>query len=98
MKFFTLIRKTPNADFIGAAKFFVPFSVVLCGVVLYFIATKGFNYGIDFTGGTVVQLKFHKDTPAEDVRKALDAVGEEGASVVSLGEGNTEYLITVRAA
>lgn len=96
MKFFELVPTGTNLDFIGKFKYFITFSIFSAIVVLSGIFTKGFNYGIDFTGGTVMQVKFSQPETAEQVRKTLGEVGESDASVVSLGTENLEYLITTR--
>lgn len=68
----------------------VSFLAVVLSFVLF--ATKGFNYGVDFAGGTEVQVKFEKPVPVEDIRKFVGTIGYENASVQSLGEDN-EFLI-----
>lgn len=98
MKFFEFIPSGTNIDFIGKFKYFLAFSIIAGIAIIVGIFTKGLNYGIDFTGGTVMQIKFKEPRPTEDVRKLMDAVQEKDASVVSLGEGHLEYLITTRTA
>lgn len=56
------------------------------------IATKGFNYALDFTGGTLIEARFERKVDVEDVRSKLEANGFEGAQVQSFG-GNTDLLI-----
>ena len=48
---------------------------------------KGFNYALDFTGGTVAELRFDKPVQAEDVRQRLAKAGFESAVVQTLGTG-----------
>lgn len=64
-------------------------AVILSLVV---IAVKGFNYGIDFAGGTEVQVQFSQSVEAGQVRGFTDSMGFSNASVQSLGSDN-EYLI-----
>ena len=83
-----LLPKT-NIDFLKYRKvYFVLFALLLIGGVICF-ATKGFNLGIDFTGGTLVQVKFDKPVEMSVLRDALDNTGEvylqtnaEGAQAV----------------
>jgi preprotein translocase subunit SecF len=96
MKFFQIIPTVTNFNFIDKFKYFIIFSIISAIGVLALIFTKGFNYGIDFTGGTVIQLEFTAQKSAEEVRKIFDELGEHDASVVQLGTTNTEYLITTR--
>lgn len=64
--------------------------VVLIGVVSLF--TKGLNLGLDFTGGTSVELVFEKQAEAEEVRTALQEAGFKDVVVQYLGRTN-EILI-----
>ena len=98
MTFLQLIPPGTNIDFIGKFKYFIIFSVVSGILVVAGIFTKGFNYGIDFTGGTVIQIKWKKSHSQEQVRHLVEGLGEKDASVVSLGDKGLEYLITVRTA
>jgi preprotein translocase subunit SecF len=52
------------------------------------MAINGFNYALDFTGGTVAELHFTKVVPAETVRQRLQAAGFESPVVQTLGSGN----------
>ncbi len=69
-----LLPKT-NIDFLKFRKaYYALFAfVLLAGVVCFF--TKGFNMGIDFTGGTMVQVKFNAPVEMADIREALSATG-----------------------
>lgn len=96
MKFFQLIPPDTNFDFIGKFKYFLAFSFITLIAVVVGVSTKGLNYGIDFTGGTVMQVKFKSVHTTESVRKIFDDLGEGDASVVALGQENLEFLITVR--
>lgn len=95
-KFFQLIPSNTNFDFIGKFPYFVVFTsaTIIFSIVLMF--TRGFNFGIDFTGGTVVQVKFTTPTSAEAVRELVEKAGAPDASVVAMGAENQEYLITAR--
>lgn len=98
LKFFHLIPDGTHIDFIAKFKLFVIISVVTCGAVFFGLFTKGLNFGIDFTGGSVVQVRFNQPKTPEEVRKLVAEIGEEGASVVEVGEGHMEYMITSRTA
>ena len=52
------------------------------------IATKGFNYALDFTGGTVVEVRFDKPADIDGVREHLETAGYAGAQVQSFGSGS----------
>ena len=96
MKFFNLIPNQTNIDFIGKFKYFFVFSLLALGFVIWGTSTRGLNYGVDFTGGAVIQAKFTPAKTAEEVRSLITELGEDEASVVALGTDNTDYLITAR--
>jgi preprotein translocase subunit SecF len=70
----------------------VSFLLALAGFISAFV--PGPNYGIDFKGGTEVQLQFAENTDAATVRSALAEVGYD-ADVVSVAERPGQYLIRV---
>ncbi|HKP74372.1 MAG TPA: protein translocase subunit SecF [Longimicrobiaceae bacterium] len=50
------------------------------------------NYGVDFTGGTIVQVRFHQPTSAEQIRAATSAAGHGDWEITRFGTGN-EYVV-----
>ena len=64
---------------------------------LLLAAIAGFNYSIEFTGGTLVQLRFDQPQQPGDIRAALGAVGIEGAEIQSFGSAS-EYAIRAQEA
>jgi preprotein translocase subunit SecF len=87
-----LIPPHTNYDFLGKKKFFITFSLVMIALSVVSFAVRGLRYGVDFAGGTVVQIRFDKTVSAEDVRRAL--IGQLGGepTVQSFGGAN-EYII-----
>jgi preprotein translocase subunit SecF len=61
---------------------------LLCLAAVFFLATKGFNYALDFTGGTVVEVEFEKPVDIEGVRTRLTEAGYENPVVQTFGSGN----------
>ncbi len=57
---------------------------------------KGVEYGIDFAGGTEVQLQFNKNVQVDMIRSALDKGGFRGAEVKHYGADESGVLIRVR--
>ncbi|HYM19614.1 MAG TPA: protein translocase subunit SecF [Candidatus Kapabacteria bacterium] len=88
-------RKT-SIDFIGKRRiwYFVSLAITLAGIV--WALFKGVEYGIDFAGGTEIQLKFEKTVRIDDIRSALDAGGFRGAEVKYYGTDESGVLIRVR--
>jgi len=75
-----IVKFMRNAKKVGMLSVFM----VVASLVLLF--TKGLNYGIDFAGGTVIQVKYEGDAPIEKVRNLLHANKDySGASVTFFG-------------
>jgi preprotein translocase subunit SecF len=87
-----LIRPNTNYDFLGKKKYFVAVSLVAVTLSLLSFVVRGFRYGVDFAGGTVVQVRFQKPVGPEAIRKALAEV-VPGSPVVQAFGGQNEYLI-----
>lgn len=78
------------------AKRFGILSMVLIVLSLGLVFTKGFNFGIDFAGGTLVQIKYEGEAPIDAVRELIDAEASyKGASVTYFGSQN-ELLIRTK--
>ncbi|MGE4343437.1 MAG: protein translocase subunit SecF [Geoalkalibacter sp.] len=89
-----LIKPDVNIDFIGKRKIalFVSLAMLLVGLASL-IVKGGPDYGIDFAGGMIVQVKFDQDTNAAEIKKALAATGLDGLSVQTFGDEDNEFLI-----
>lgn len=90
-----LIKKT-NIDFIAKRHIFFAISAVLIGAGIVSMAMKGLNLGLDFTGGTLLQLRFEKPVATADVRAALNKGGLE-TTIQSFSDRNA-YQIKVKGA
>jgi preprotein translocase subunit SecF len=93
-----ILGKT-NFDFMGKRKYAFLFSgiMVLTGVLaLIQIGRGSANLGIDFAGGTAVQLKFDQPVRIDEARKALEANGLGNAELQEFGQDN-KLLIRVKA-
>ena len=92
-----LIKPDINVNFVGYIKGALIFSLVVIGISLISLTIKGGpRYGIDFEGGTLVQVKFFEKVDISEVRIALDDLTFEGLSVQEFGEKEAnEYLITM---
>ncbi len=70
-------------------------SVVVLVLALGLIIGKGFNYGIDFAGGTLIQVQYEDKAPIKDVRKALEVdKAYEGATVTFFGSEDEVVIKT----
>jgi preprotein translocase subunit SecF len=84
-------------DFVKLAPLMGGFSLLATIISLLVIFGKGFNYGIDFAGGTEVQVKFSQKVDASDLRKYTESIGLKNTSVQSIGDQN-EFLIRMESA
>jgi len=93
-----LIRPDSKIDFVGKIKWALLFSLVLIGTsFISLIIDGGPQYGIDFEGGTLVQIKFLTNVSISEVRGSLDNLAIEGLRVQEFGEKEAnEYLITMK--
>ncbi len=82
---FQLLKLGRKIPFMKLAMPATIFSCILIVLSVFTIATKGFNWGLDFTGGTIAELKFSKPADLDAVRSALTKQGLEGAVVQYYG-------------
>jgi len=90
-----LIPSNLHIDFIGKRKFALIISAVMILVSLGALATKGLNFGIDFTGGTLVEVKFDKAPAIVDVRESISPKGFGNAVIQEFGSPE-EIMIRVQ--
>jgi len=86
--------RKPQIKFLEPAKFFTPLSVMLAFASLIVIAMLGFSYGIDFSGGNEIQVRFQQKVTAAQIREALKSAGIENPSVQKFGM-EKEFLIRI---
>ncbi len=87
------IIKSTNIDFIGKRKYGFIFSAVGILLSLILIFVKGPNFGIDFTGGALLQIRFSEPITTGELRNTLSKVGKEQALIQALGDEGIEYII-----
>jgi len=93
-----IIRPDINIDFVGKRKMAMIFSWVLILIGMGTLVVRGPNYGIDFAGGTLVQVKFDKATNAGDIKDALKGVDLGSVIVQQFGDQtNNEFLIKTQS-
>ena len=90
-----IIRPDINLDFIGKRKIAMLVSGLMILISLGMLAGKGLNFGIDFTGGTLVEVKFNKAPAIADVRNAISPKGYGNAVIQEFGSPE-EILIRVQ--
>lgn len=89
-------RGVKDIDFLGKGKYFVILSVLLVVISVADIFIQGFDFGIDFVGGTEIQVQFSSEEVTTDkVRTFATEIGHPNANVQKIGEEGNEYLIRI---
>ena len=91
-----LFRYKKPINFMGASRTFGLLSLVLVLLSWGLLFTKGFNYGIDFAGGTLIQVKYDTKAPIVKVRKALKANPTYAAASVTYFGSDDEIVIRTK--
>ncbi len=91
------IKPGTNINFIGKRRIaFVVSGILLLATIFLLIWRGGPNYGVDFTGGVLIQVKFDGKTSTAEIKNALKPVNLHGSIVQGFGdEGESEYLIRI---
>ena len=84
------MKTVKNFNFIGKRKIWYMLSLlfIIPGIISIFV--QGFNLGIDFTGGTIVELKFAKPVTVLQVRDTLKDYGLENSTIQLAGKEHIE--------
>jgi protein-export membrane protein SecD/preprotein translocase SecF subunit len=80
-----ILDKVPAFDFISKRKVALMGSAVVLVIAIAAIGVRGLNFGIDFTGGTLIELGYQSDIELKDVRTALKDGGYGDATAQSFG-------------
>jgi len=87
-----LIKPGINIDFVGKMKYAMAFSAILLLIGIgSIIFHGGLNPGIDFAGGSIIQIKFSKNISADQIRTALKSTKLENSTIQQFGAN--EFLI-----
>lgn len=87
-----LLRDNPTIDFMGRRRAAMILSAILIVVSIGAIVVRGFNWGLEFTGGIVAELMFENAVELESVRGTLADAGFDQALVQSFGT-TSEVLV-----
>jgi preprotein translocase subunit SecF len=82
----------PNYNFIGKRKWAYFVSITITVIGLLSLAVKGLHYDIDFTGGTLVQVRFERAPSVATIRAGLSRIKLGESIIQEFGDPN-EYLI-----
>jgi preprotein translocase subunit SecF len=80
-----IFNHNSNFNFLGLRKYTIGLAVFLMLASVVLIASKGFNYGLDFVGGVSVEISYAQPVEIADARAALEKAGIENPVVQSQG-------------
>jgi preprotein translocase subunit SecF len=89
-----IIRPGINLDFIGRMKPLALISAALAILSLGIIIFRGFHYGIDFAGGSLLQLHFQQELTVDQVRDTLRTI-DLGDSEIQYSERDRDFLLRI---
>jgi preprotein translocase subunit SecF len=93
INFTSLLPANLNVDFVGKRRFFLILSTVLNLLAIVLFLVRGFNFGIDFIGGTDVRVRFAQPTTAADLRRDLGDIDLPDLTVQEFGNQGKEFLL-----
>jgi preprotein translocase subunit SecF len=86
------ILKNPNFDFLGKSRYFILASLLVIAAGVAYIASRGLHYGVEFSGGTQLIVKFQNAPDTEKIRSAVDAAAP-GSVIQSYGEATANRAL-----
>ena len=85
MEIFKIKKDIP---FMSYGRLTTALSLITFLFAVFFLATKGLNLGVDFTGGTVVEVSYPQSADLVKVRRAVDSIGLNEATVQNFGSSH----------
>ena len=89
-----IFNKEPSFDFMGKRKLALIVSILLVILSMASLATRGLNFGIDFTGGTLIEVGYENSADLSEVRATLESAGYADAITQHFGSSK-DVLIRV---
>ncbi|MDY4841271.1 MAG: protein translocase subunit SecF [Alphaproteobacteria bacterium] len=97
MRIFSWITKDTNINFMGRKKLTYGISAVCFVLAVILIAVKGFNFGIDFSGGILMEIKSEQPLNLTDIRNKLESVNIGEVNLQTIGDKGDELMIRAEA-
>ena len=86
IKIFSWVTKDTNFDFMKTKKITFAVSTIMMVLSIICIAVKGFNFGIDFSGGILMEIKSPEVINVENLRNELGALDIDDLNLQAIGE------------
>ena len=90
MEFFKIKKDVP---FMSYGRLTTAISLITFVLAVFFLTTRGLNLGVDFTGGTVMEVSYPQAADLTKIRGAVDSIGLAEATVQNFG---TSHDVLVR--
>ena len=97
MRLFSWVTKDTNIDFMKSRKLGFVISGLMVVLSIVCIMVKGFNYGIDFSGGILMEVKAPEQVNIEEMRNTLSHVDLDDINIQTIGESGDEVMIRAQA-
>ena len=88
-----LFRIKKDIPFMSYGRLTTTISLITFLLAMFFLWSKGLNYGVDFTGGTVMEVNYPQTANIDSIRKAVDSIGLKDATVQNFG---TSHDVLIR--
>ena len=92
---FRFIKKTPKISFIENRKIFYISSFSFALISIFSLWVKGLNFGIDFKGGLLAEIKFEKNIELENLRDNIKKLNYGDYSLQRLDNSSDNFLIKI---
>jgi preprotein translocase subunit SecF len=80
-----LFRIKNDIPFMSYGRLTTAISLITFILAVFFLATSGLNFGVDFTGGTIMEINYPQAANLESIRKTMDELGLKDATVQNFG-------------
>ena len=91
-----LFRIKNDIPFMSYGRLTTTISLLTFILAVFFLATRGLNFGVDFTGGTIMEVSYPQAANLDTIRKAVDNIGLKEATVQNFGSSH-DILIRLPA-
>ncbi|PJC86181.1 protein translocase subunit SecF [Vibrio sp. HA2012] len=92
---FQIMKADKMIDFMRWSKLAFVFSLVMIATSIYTLSTQWLNWGLDFTGGTLIEVGFEQPADLNEIRTSLEAKGFGDATVQNFGSAR-EVMVRLR--